>query len=282
MFPPVSRVPSPPVNDGSAAGEDARRRARLGHVWLDAITFAEALRRIEDLVAERRGGCVFTPNVDHVVTAEDDPAFRAAYAAATLVVADGKPLVWASRLLGTPLPAKISGADLVWPLMEIAAWRRWRVYLLGGAPGVADLAAARFRAELGVDVVGVDAPRIALDAADEEASAAAERAGAASPDLILVALGAPKQELWIHRFLPALGPAVALGVGASLDFVAGTARRAPSWVSRAGLEWAYRLAQEPRRLARRYLLKDPRFLAVLVRTARAPRAERVSAGALRG
>lgn len=268
---PLSAAPSPATPPTPAGA----RRVRVGHLWVDALTFEGALERIEALVEAGQGGSVFTPNVDHVVTAEDDPAFRAAYAAASLSLADGQPLLWAARLLGAPLPEKISGSDLLWPLVERAARRRWRAYLLGGAPGVAEAAAERFSRELGLDVVGVDSPQLPLDAPAGAEDPAAERVRAAAPQLLLVALGAPKQERWIHRNAGRLGPVVSLGIGASLDFVTGRIRRAPRWMSRAGLEWLHRLSQDPRRLAHRYLVKDPRFLGVLARTAREPRAARV-------
>lgn len=249
------------------------RRVRVGRLWLDALTAGEALERIDALVAGGAGGSVFTPNVDHVVTAEDDGAFRAAYAQASLSLADGQALVWATRLLGTPVPEKVSGSDLIWPLMQRAAAARWGVYLLGGAPGAAEAAAARLRRELGVRIAGVDAPRIAVDG-DPGERAVVERVRRSGAQVVVVGLGAPKQERFIHRAAPDLGPAVAFGLGASIDFLAGRVRRAPRWISRAGLEWAFRLAQEPRRLAHRYLVKDPRFLGVLARTARLPAAER--------
>lgn len=265
---------------GAGATEEARgngcagRRVLVGQLWLDAISFAQALDRIAALVDARRGGCVFTPNVDHVVTAEDDPVFSAAYSESSLSLADGQALVWAARLLGTPVPEKVSGSDLVWPLMERAASSRWRVYLLGGAPGSAEAAAARLERELGLRIVDLDAPRISVEGGPEEA-AIVDRVRRSEAELVLVGLGAPKQERFIHRALPALRPAVALGIGASIDFLAGRVRRAPSWVSSAGLEWLFRLTLEPRRLAHRYLVKDPRFLAVLARTARLPVTERV-------
>src|SRR5918994_4549853 len=121
------------------------RRVRIGEVAIDAVSFSETLDRIAELVDGRQGGSVFTANVDHVVKAERNDAFRAAYGRASLVLADGKPLVWASRLLGEPLPEKVSGSDLIVPLARRAAERRWRVYLLGGQPEVANEAAARLR-----------------------------------------------------------------------------------------------------------------------------------------
>jgi N-acetylglucosaminyldiphosphoundecaprenol N-acetyl-beta-D-mannosaminyltransferase len=263
-----------PSSAGATDRSARRRRVRLGRLWIDALTFAEAEDELERLVEARRGGSVFTPNVDHLVTAEDDADFRAAYEAASLSLVDGQPLLWAARFLGTPLPEKISGSDLVWPVMQRAARRGWRVYLLGGAPGVAAAAAERLERELGVRIVGVDSPIVEVAPPDPIGEAAADRIRAAGADVVLVALGAPKQERWIHRSAGRLGPAVALGIGATLDFIAGRVRRSPAWMSRAGLEWLHRLARDPRRLARRYLVKDPRALAILVRTARAPRAER--------
>ncbi len=236
---------------------------------MDPVTLAEAVDAIAGLVARGRGGFVVTPNVDHVVMAERREDFRAAYAAADLSVADGQPIVWSSRLLGPALPEKVSGSDLVLPLMERAARSGWRVFLLGGRPGVAEAAAERLRAR-GVDVVGTSAPSIRTDPdrLDAGARSAAESVRAARPHLVLVALGAPKQELWMYRHREALAPAVLLGVGAALDFLAGAVPRAPRWVSRAGLEWLWRLSREPRRLWRRYLVQDALFVAVLWRALR--------------
>lgn len=250
-------------------------RLRLGPLSIDPVTFSQALDAIEALVAARRGGSVFTPNIDHVVLAEGDEAFRAAYAGASLSLVDGMPLLWASRLLGEPLPEKVSGSDLVWPLLERAGQRRWRVFLTGAGPGVAEVAAERVRRELGVEVVGIDAPRINRPpGGGDQSEEAASRVAAARPDLVLVGFGAPKQELWIHRFREALGSAVAVACGAGIDFLAGRVRRAPPWVSRLGMEWAFRLALEPRRLWRRYLVQDPRFAVILGREMMARRRRR--------
>jgi N-acetylglucosaminyldiphosphoundecaprenol N-acetyl-beta-D-mannosaminyltransferase len=245
-------------------------RIRLGNLWVDALTFAGALDAIERLIDAGAGGMVFTPNVDHVVQAETNPAFRRAYALADLSLADGQPIVWASRLLGAALPEKVSGADLVEPLLERAGRRGWRVFLLGGMPGSARAVAERSAARYGVRIAGVEDGRVGL--ADE---ALVARIAQARPHLLLVALGAPKQELWISAHRARLAPAVSLGVGAALDFLAGAVPRAPRWMQRAGLEWLYRLAHDPRRLAGRYLRDDPRFLAVLLRTWRSPSATRL-------
>jgi N-acetylglucosaminyldiphosphoundecaprenol N-acetyl-beta-D-mannosaminyltransferase len=251
-----------------------RGKVRFGEVWVDALTFGEALDAIVELVAGRRGGAVYTPNVDHVVVASRVPEFRDAYSRADLVLCDGQPLLWTSGLVGLRLPAKVSGSDLFLPLLRRAAREKLRVYLLGCGPGVAEEASERLRREEGVEVVSHSAPRIGLAALPDE-DQVIEAVAATRPDLVLVGLGTPKGELFIARARDRLRPAVALSIGASVDFYVGRVRRAPRWMQRLGLEWLFRLLQEPRRLARRYLVEDPRFLAILLHTLRRPRAERV-------
>lgn len=253
------------------------RRIRIGELWVDGLSFAGALDEIATLVERGEGGLVFTPNVDHVVAANRNVALRNAYSHAALALADGAPIPWAARMLGTPLPAKVSGSDLIIPLARLAAERGWRVYLIGGAPGVAATAAERMRRELGTNVVGVDAPRLSADGQAEDEHEVLARIRTVNPHLLLAGFGSPKQELWLDRVRERIGSTVGLAVGASIDFVAGAQRRAPRWVSRIGFEWLYRLAREPRRLWRRYLVDDPWFIAIVLRTSRIPRAERTRA-----
>jgi N-acetylglucosaminyldiphosphoundecaprenol N-acetyl-beta-D-mannosaminyltransferase len=242
-----------------------RDRPRLGFLPVDLVTRGQALDRIAELVREGRGGTVFTPNVDHVLLADEDRRFRAAYEAASLSVVDGMPVLWALRLAGHPVPEKVSGSDLVRPLAGRAADEGWRVFLLGGRPGVAREAAARLRAERpSLEIVGAESPTIDMDGPAEERRALRQLVRRARPDVVLVALGSPKGELWAHEARGELRPAVIVGIGAGLDFLVGTARRAPPWMSSAGLEWLYRLVHEPTRLWRRYLLRGPRFLRYLV------------------
>jgi N-acetylglucosaminyldiphosphoundecaprenol N-acetyl-beta-D-mannosaminyltransferase len=251
----------------------SRQRVRIGSIWVDVVNFDQAVRAIEALVGRGLGGAIFTPNVDHVVKAESNESFRRAYSHADLSFADGMPLVWVGRLLGCALPERVAGSDLLLPLMQLAARYRWRVYLLGGAPGVAKASAAFLQRHLGVCVVGWDDCAIESDGSDHGGSIT--RVCAAQPDLVLVALGPPKQELWIERHRTALGSTVAFGIGASLDFLIGRHRRAPRWVSAIGFEWLFRLLQEPRRLWRRYLLQSPRFAFAVLATRLLPVSARV-------
>jgi N-acetylglucosaminyldiphosphoundecaprenol N-acetyl-beta-D-mannosaminyltransferase len=230
---------------------------------MDVLRLTEAIEAIVGLVKAGKGGSVFTPNVDHIVQAEHDAAFRDAYGRASLSLVDGTPVLWAARMLGTPLPEKLSGSDVFEPLIERAAAEGMRVVLLGGGPGVAELAAKNLQERFpGLQVVDTLAPRLGLTPTEEE-RATVERLQRAKADLIFVCLGAPKQELFSDRNREALAPAVLVGFGAAVDFAAGTIPRAPRWMSSMGLEWAFRLGREPRRLAARYLLRDPEFFKIV-------------------
>ena len=265
--------PTNPATNGAAAGpgetsemdhsaDAQRQRFRLGKISADVLDLRQAVDRIESLIDAGKGGAIFTPNVDHVVNAERVPALGAAYGRADLCLADGMPLVWASRLLGPRLPERVAGSDLSGPLLERAGARGWSVFLLGGAADSASVAAATLAAR-GVRVVGWDSARVEADGTAPEA--VLTRLAEAAPQLLLVGLGSPKQELFIDRSRHRLATTVSFACGAVIDFLAGRVPRAPDWVARAGLEWAYRLFREPRRLWRRYLVNDPRFVAVLAR-----------------
>lgn len=241
-------------------------RVRLGRLEVDAVTRAEALDRIAALIDAEQGGTVFTPNVDHVVLAESDARLRQAYAAAKLSLVDGTPVLWACRALGQAVPEKISGSDLVVPLAELCARRGFRLFLLGSTPAVLAESARRLTSQFpALAIVGTESPRVDMNAKADERRADWERVRAARPHLVLVALGSPKGELWAHEACAHLRPAAIVCVGAGLDFLAGHARRAPKWMSRAGIEWLYRLAHEPRRLSRRYVVRDPRFALIFAR-----------------
>jgi N-acetylglucosaminyldiphosphoundecaprenol N-acetyl-beta-D-mannosaminyltransferase len=248
------------------AAKPAPARIRIGHVPIDALRFEETIQAILQLVERGEGGTVMTPNVDHVVLAEDDLELRAAYAEVSVSLVDGKVLFEAARLLGHRLPEKVSGSDLFEPLVGYAAAFGKRVFLLGAAPGIAERTAARLVEEFpSLIVAGTDAPSLDLQHDSPTHDAIVAELRAARPDLVFLAFGCPKQEILMHRIARAVRPAVLIGVGASFDFVAGAVQRAPEWASEHGLEWLYRLVHEPLRLAPRYLVRDPRFLAILVR-----------------
>ena len=234
-------------------------RISLFGMTIDRLTLRGATDRVLDwCAAPRQDVCryVVTPNVDHAVMYQTQSNLRDAYASAAMVLADGAPLITASRLLGRTLPERVAGSDLTPSLLASAgsAGRPpLRVFLLGAGPGIADQAAARIRKQYGnVEIVGTHCPPLGFENRDADNRAAIESVAEVSPDLLIVGLGAPKQELWVSRFHQQLDAKVALCVGATIDFLAGHKQRSPAWMQRAGLEWAHRLASEPRRLARRY------------------------------
>jgi N-acetylglucosaminyldiphosphoundecaprenol N-acetyl-beta-D-mannosaminyltransferase len=229
---------------------------RLFGIQIDAITMPQAVEQIRGWARGGGGRCryVVTPNVDHTVLLRENRRLQEAYAAADLVLADGWPLVVASRWLGQPLPQRVAGSDLVPALFSAAsADSPLRVYLLGAAPGVADLAADRIhRRWPHVRVVGLYSPPLGFEQDAGENQRIVARINEAAPELLILGLGAPKQECWIHQFRDRLQVKVALCAGATIDFLAEHRRRAPRWMQAAGLEWLYRVSREPRRLCKRY------------------------------
>ncbi len=233
--------------------------ALFGSLAVNRITGTESVAAIGRLIDQGQGGYVTTPNVDHVVLARTNRRLRAAYRRAALSLADGQPLIWMAKLLGTPLPEKVSGSDLIWRLAAEAEQKGWGLFLYGASPVVSMEAERRLlEKHPRLRIVG----RNASWWKGGNATDVVEQIKAAKPDIVIVALGCPKQELWMRRHASLISPAVSLGLGGSLDFVAGAVRRAPTWMSRSGLEWMYRLAQEPRRLAYRYLVRDLRIAPI--------------------
>lgn len=232
---------------------------------LAPLTAAEAVAAIDRLIAAGTPSYVITANLHYAMLSAQHEDLRRINDGAALVLADGMPLVWKSRRLGRPLPERVTGSDLIYHLAELAAARGYRVFLLGGAPGVAEEAGRRLAARYpGLELAGVLAPPF-RDLDERERAELFATIRAARPNLLLVGLGQPKGERWIAAHLRELGTPLCMQIGATLDFVAGRIRRAPRGLQRLGLEWAYRLALEPRRLGGRYLANGLFFLRVLLR-----------------
>lgn len=235
-------------------------------IRIDALTYDDLLARIAGFIARGTPHQICTANPEFVMQAQRDAVFRDVLAHADLVMADGAGLLWAARRTGQLLPARVTGSDGVPLIAERAAQQGWRVYLLGAAPGVAQRAAGILvQRYAGLRIAGV----YAGSPADAEAPDIIARIRAAQPHILLVAYGAPRQDLWIAKHRAALGVPVMMGVGGSLDFIAGVQRRAPAWVQRLNLEWLYRLLMQPWRWRRQ--LDLPRFIwAVLRQKPRGP------------
>ena len=223
-----------------------------------------ALGRIEQLHDVGPPGLVSYVNPNTVNLTFRDPAFVATLACADLRLADGFGIRIAARRQGVRVPAILNGSDFNAAVLRRAAARGWPVFLLGGQGPVAERAAQRLSERIaGLRVVGTQHGFFT----DGESDAVVDRVRASGASVLMVALGQPRQEQWLARHLERTGARVGLGVGGFLDFSAGAVRRAPAWMNRAGLEWTYRLAQEPRRLAHRYLIGNPVFLARVLRPA---------------
>jgi len=211
-------------------------------------------------LAAGRGGWVVTANLDFLRRYAHDRDARALYAGADLSVADGMPLVWAARLQGVRLPERVAGSSLVLPLAERAAREGRSIYLLGGEPTANAKTAEILRARWpNLSICGASSPMVGSPPSPAELAALNEEMRRTRPDIVLVGMGSPKQEQIIQALRATLPQAWMMGVGVTFSFIAGTVSRAPVWMQRTGLEWCWRLAQEPKRLARRYLLEDIPF-----------------------
>jgi N-acetylglucosaminyldiphosphoundecaprenol N-acetyl-beta-D-mannosaminyltransferase len=230
--------------------------ALLG-VAFDNLTVKETLARIEQMIVSRRAHYVVTANVDFLTQARTDLELQRIMLDAPLVLCDGTPLVWASRLFGNPLPERVAGADIVPELIRIAARKHYGVFFLGTTEEANQQAIARLQGEYpGLQVTHYSPPFSSLLEMDDEEII--RRIRLAKPDMLFVAFGCPKAEKWIAMHYRELKVPVTIGVGATIDFLAGRVKRAPRWMQRGGVEWIYRLCQEPRRLFHRYA-KDLRY-----------------------
>jgi N-acetylglucosaminyldiphosphoundecaprenol N-acetyl-beta-D-mannosaminyltransferase len=224
----------------------------------DVISYDETVELIRETLREERRLHIVTANVDFVMKARRDPTFAEELWQADCVVADGVPVLWAANLLGRPLRGRVNGTDLVWTCAEIAQELGRSVALVGGDHGVAERAAAALgRHAPGVKIHAIRTPFPLDTAASEQIAAEIEQRGAG---IVLVALGAPRQERWLRSYLAKSGASVGIGIGSALDIISGDRPRAPEVFQRNGLEWLHRLVLEPRRLGRRYLVEDTPFL----------------------
>lgn len=249
-------------SDAFRPGAQHAPRPNLLGSPFDPLTLEQTLERVESLVETRRPHQHAAVNVDVLVRMSRDAEYAALIRGCDLVSADGMPIVWASRLLGTPLPGRVATPDLFDRILERADERGWRVYLLGARAEVVGRAAAVIaQRHPGLRIVGTRDGY--WDESEEEALARAVRD--AAPDVLFVATSSPKKERFLSRYKELMGVPFAMGVGGVFDIVAGETRRAPRILQRVGLEWLYRFGQEPRRMFRRYFIDDMHFFVLLAR-----------------
>jgi N-acetylglucosaminyldiphosphoundecaprenol N-acetyl-beta-D-mannosaminyltransferase len=242
---------------------EAFDRVHLDGTGIDRITEDEVVAVVRDALSHGRGGRIITPNVDILRRAAADPAARRHLDDADLIVADGMPLIWASRLSGAPLPERVAGSSLIWSLSEGLGRDGRSVFVIGGNPATptrpdgARRAASRLAEQCpGLRIAGTLCPEYGFERNRAVYAEFCATVKESKPDLVFVGLGFPKQEKVIARLRSELPQAWFIGCGAAVNFVAGDIDRAPRWMQRTGLEWAHRLGSEPRRLAGRYLKRD--------------------------
>jgi N-acetylglucosaminyldiphosphoundecaprenol N-acetyl-beta-D-mannosaminyltransferase len=238
-------------------------RVSVGGVAFDDITMEETLEQVEQLIASGQPHYVCTGNIDHLYLLQSDKAFQDAYRQASLVLADGMPVLWLSRLArhGSRLRERVAGSDLFWELARLSHEKGIALFFLGGAPGSAEKSRQRVLERYpNARIVGLHCPPFENFDSAEVQEEIQRQIHAANPDILLVGFGAPKQEKWILANRDALNVPVSIGVGGTFEMAGGVVKRAPKWMGRMGMEWAYRLLQDPARLWRRYFCHDLPFL----------------------
>jgi N-acetylglucosaminyldiphosphoundecaprenol N-acetyl-beta-D-mannosaminyltransferase len=242
-------------------------RVNICGVEIDRYNFDQVRAQIIDhALAGRSPEYVVTPNAMHILSLQEDAAFREIYRQAFLVVPDGVSLIWSARFLNTPLNGRVNGTDLFEQLCAVAAETGLKVFLLGGRAGAADAAKEILEARHpDLKIVGTHCPPYGFESQSAELALINAKIKAAHPDLLFVGLGAPKQEKWIAANYQELSVPISVGIGVSFELVANMVSRAPVWMQKAGLEWLFRLIVEPGRLWKRYIIGNPLFILLVVK-----------------
>lgn len=226
--------------------------------YIDSITLSEVLSYFKQWIQEKKKlHYIVTPNADHMVKLEKDGLFREVYENADLILTDGQPLMWITESMGNPIVEKIPGSDLLPHVCKLGAELKAGLFILGTTDEIAKKAADNLKNEyVGLRIAGTYSPDMGFEKNLEQRKKAIELINASDADILVVALGAPKQEKFIYEYRDAMKVSIALPIGAAVDFAAGAVNRAPKWMRKSGLEWLYRFLQEPGRLFRRYFVDD--------------------------
>ena len=230
------------------------------------LTLQEASEAICSFIYARRKAYIVEVNTDVIIKIEKDTELQRITNAADIVLLDGQPLVWISRLYRCPVKEKVSGSDLSLTLCKTAAQHGHTIFILGGKDGVAAQAKAKLEKQFpGLQIVGTYAPPFGFETDEIELAKIRQAISAVSPDIVLCCLGCPKQEKWIDANYRHIDARVFLCAGATVDFLAGHVKRAPAWISRVGLEWFYRFLKEPKRLFKRYFIDDMQIISLIIK-----------------
>lgn len=236
----------------------------LLNTHINNLDMKETVHAIESLIGEKRKSYVIPVNVDVIVKIERDGYLKQIVDQASLVLVDGKPLIWISKLYRKTVKAKVSGSDLVPVLCKKAAKKGYTLFIIGGKEGVAKKAEKRLKNALpSIQIVGTYAPPLGFEKNQAELKKINNMISQVHPDLLIACFGCPKQEKWIYENYKKYDALVSICAGATVDFLAGNVKRAPEWMSRHGLEWLYRFQQEPKRLFKRYFIDDVKILQLI-------------------
>ncbi|MNI07857.1 putative N-acetylmannosaminyltransferase [compost metagenome] len=234
------------------------------NVNFDNYDFMDLLGYMDEVISQKSHSYILTCNVDHLIKLRKDAEFQKVYANAGAVVADGMPIIWASKVLNKPLKQKVSGSDLFEKLGEAFEHRQYRLFFLGSASGIPELAMTNLKSIFpNMNIVGCYSPSYGFENNKEENEHIVQLLIDAKPDIVFVGVGAPKQEKWIYQHYLNYQVPISIGVGATFDFISGSVKRAPNLMQRTGFEWFWRLIQEPGRLWKRYLLDDSMFIVMV-------------------
>lgn len=238
-------------------------RMNFMNTEIDNLTMDEALQAIDKIIQKDKNAYVVTPNVDHIVHLETNKELQQIYQDADLILTDGKPLLWISRFYKTPIKEKVSGSDLFPKLCEMAAQKKYKMFFLGAAEGVAAKAAENLTKRYPkLQVVGTYSPPYGFENDEAEIKKIIQIVVKEKPHILIVGLGCPKQEKFIFKYRDKLKVPISLGLGASLDFEAGNVKRAPKWMRNCGLEWLFRITQDPKRMFKRYIINDMKIISL--------------------
>lgn len=236
----------------------------LLNTFINNVDMNETLTEIEEMISKEKKSYIVAINVDVVMKIENDQYLKKIVDSADMVLVDGKPLVWISKMHGKPLKAKISGSDLVPLLCEVAAKKNYSMFIIGGKDGIAEQAKKRLEEKLpNIRIVGTYVPPMGFEEDKAELDKINKMISDARPDLLIACFGCPKQEKWIYENISKYDAKVSVCAGATVDFLAGNVKRAPRWMSEHGLEWFYRFLQEPRRMFKRYFVDDVKIIKLI-------------------
>lgn len=240
------------------------KKQALLNTFINNVDMSETINAIEKMITLDKKSYIVAINVDVIIKIENDSYLKKIVDKADMVLVDGKPLMWISKLYGKPLKAKISGSDLVPLLCEIAAQKGYRIFIIGGKDGIAEQAKKRLENKFPtIQIVGTYAPPFGFEKDTNELYKINCIISEVQPDLLIACFGCPKQEKWIYENFKKYNATVSICAGATVDFLAGNIKRAPHWMSEHGLEWFYRFIQEPKRMFKRYFIDDIKILGLI-------------------